>query len=95
MSAAEAVIQPSLFEGWSTVVEDAKAMNQNMIASNLDVHNEQLLDTASFFDPKNENELEEKMIYHWEKNLAKPDYKYSDRVKEFGENFVKIVQKVI
>lgn len=95
MSCAEAVIQPSLFEGWSTVVEDAKAMNQNMIASNLDVHNEQLLDTASFFDPKNEKELEEKMIYHWENNLQKPDYRYSNRVKDFGEKFVNIVQKVI
>ena len=28
MNNAEAVIQSSKFEGWSTVIEDAKAMNQ-------------------------------------------------------------------
>jgi glycosyltransferase involved in cell wall biosynthesis len=41
MNNALAVIQPSLFEGWSTVVEDAKAMNQRTILSDLQVHKEQ------------------------------------------------------
>ena len=42
-----AVIQPS-FEGWSTVIEDAKALNKHVLASNLDVHKEQLAVNVSF-----------------------------------------------
>ncbi len=42
MKNSMAVIQPSLFEGWSTVIEDAKALKCQIIASNLNVHKEQL-----------------------------------------------------
>lgn len=54
-----AVIQPSLFEGWSTVVEDAKAMNKFMIISDLNVHKEQFENNpnAFFFDPHNPSTL--------------------------------------
>ncbi len=57
MKYAIAVVQPSLFEGWSTVVEDAKALNQTIIASNIDVHKEQIDDKGYFFDPDNISEL--------------------------------------
>ena len=39
---AAAVVQPSRFEGWSTVVEDAKALGRPLIASDIAVHREQL-----------------------------------------------------
>jgi len=55
MKGADYVIQPSLFEGWSTVIEDAKAMNQFVVASDLDVHKEQLPLNGRFFprrDPR-------------------------------------------
>jgi glycosyltransferase involved in cell wall biosynthesis len=39
---AAAVVQPSRFEGWSTVIEDARALGRPVIASGLDVHHEQL-----------------------------------------------------
>ena len=42
MKKALAVIQPSLFEGWSTVIEDAKAIQAKVIASDINVHREQL-----------------------------------------------------
>jgi hypothetical protein len=35
---AISIVQPSLFEGWSTVVEDAKALNQYMILSDIPVN---------------------------------------------------------
>ena len=41
-----AVVQPSLFEGWSTVVEDCKAIGRPMILSDLDVHAEQCPEMA-------------------------------------------------
>ncbi len=46
-----AVIQPSLFEGWSTVVEDAKALSKPILASNLAVHHEQIKMNGLFFEP--------------------------------------------
>ena len=50
MQHAEAVIQPSLFEGWSTVIEDARALNKYVIASDLDVNKEQLNTNVRFFE---------------------------------------------
>ena len=35
------LLQPSLFEGWSTIVEDAKTLGKSVIASDLPVHYEQ------------------------------------------------------
>jgi glycosyltransferase involved in cell wall biosynthesis len=51
MKHAQAVIQPSFFEGWSTVVEDAMALNVPVIASNLDVNIEQLQEKGIYFNP--------------------------------------------
>ena len=50
MQNAQAVIQPSLFEGWSTVIEDARALNKFVIASDLDVNKEQLNTNVRFFE---------------------------------------------
>ena len=44
-----AVVQPSLFEGWSTVVEDAKAIGRPIILSDLAVHREQANAPNPFF----------------------------------------------
>ncbi len=44
--AAAAVLQPSRFEGWSTVIEDAKALGKPIIASDIAVHREQLSSVA-------------------------------------------------
>lgn len=38
---AHAVVHPSLFEGWSTVVEDARALGKTIVYSDIDVHLEQ------------------------------------------------------
>jgi glycosyltransferase involved in cell wall biosynthesis len=57
-----AVIQPSLFEGWSTVIEDAKALNKYVVASNLNVHKEQLIDNYSFFDPYSQYQLADILV---------------------------------
>lgn len=51
MHHATAVLNPSLFEGWSTTVEEAKAQGKPMILSALPVHIEQAKDRAKFFPP--------------------------------------------
>ena len=52
-----AVVQPSLFEGWSTVIEDARAIEKFVIASSLAVNLEQIQDNVWFFEPHSHIEL--------------------------------------
>jgi len=49
MRGSRALINASLFEGWSTTVEEAKALGVNMLLSDLSVHKEQAHDKALFF----------------------------------------------
>lgn len=53
MAGSLAVIQPSFFEGWSTVIEDAKALNKFVIASTIAVNREQIAENVLFFEPDN------------------------------------------
>lgn len=51
MKKAQFIIQPSLFEGWGTVVEDAKVLNKTILLSDIPVHREQMNDKCVLFDP--------------------------------------------
>jgi len=53
MRASVALLNPSLFEGWSTTVEEGKSLGVRMVLSDLPVHREQVGDAADFFDPRN------------------------------------------
>ncbi|MGH8177408.1 MAG: glycosyltransferase [Steroidobacter sp.] len=57
MHHAAAVLNPSLFEGWSTTVEEAKAHGKPMILSSLPVHMEQAKERARFFCPEDASAL--------------------------------------
>ncbi|MCA1986735.1 MAG: glycosyltransferase [Desulfovibrio sp.] len=57
MREAVALINPSLFEGWSTTVEEAKSLGKRLLLSNLTVHREQAPDRGVFFDPHAPAEL--------------------------------------
>ena len=90
MKNSYAMVQPSLFEGWSTVVEDAKALNKFIFLSDLDVHKEQNPKNACFFDAKNEDDLVNKLL------TVKPtqeSYDYSENRKQFAKDFLEIINK--
>ena len=95
MKNAQAVIQPSLFEGWSTVVEDAKSLNQTLIVSNIEVHKEQLGDKGYFFAPNDYNELALKMIEVMNNPIDKLKYDldYLENIKKFALNLKSIINK--
>lgn len=57
MRRALAVIQPSRFEGWSTVVEDCRSLGQRLVLSDLAVHREQDPPNAAFFPVGNAGAL--------------------------------------
>jgi glycosyltransferase involved in cell wall biosynthesis len=46
-----ASINPSLFEGWSTTVEESKAAGKKILLSDIGVHREQAPERGLFFDP--------------------------------------------
>ncbi|MBT9288470.1 glycosyltransferase family 4 protein [Prosthecodimorpha staleyi] len=54
---AVAVINPSLFEGWSTSVEEAKSMGKSVILSDIPVHREQAPDRGHYFPPHDADAL--------------------------------------
>lgn len=84
MRGAQAIIQPSRFEGWSTVIEDAKALNQYIIASSLDVHKEQLIRNADFFDPSDFKGLADLLARHWQERPAVELSDYRRNQREYG-----------
>jgi glycosyltransferase involved in cell wall biosynthesis len=63
---AEVVVQPSFYEGWSTSIEDARALGRPVLCSDIRVHREQLSnDPATFFDPKNSAALASRLVEMW------------------------------
>ena len=50
MQASVGLLNPSLFEGWSTTVEEARAGGVPMLLSDLSVHREQAGEHASYFN---------------------------------------------
>ena len=92
MKHSEFVIQPSLFEGWSTVVEDAKVLDKTVLLSDIPVHREQKNSKCIIFDPHNPSELadliaSESMKTHHD-DPAKGITDMYERAKEYTESFV-------
>ena len=79
MKKALAIVQPTTFEGWSTVIEDGKALNQYVIASNIKVNMEQIQENVSFFNAEDSNELS-KILANFSTN--KPVI----QIKEYSKN---------
>lgn len=97
------IINPSLFEGWSSTVEEAKSIGKNIILSNINVHKEQNPPEGVYFDPKNPQELAEILKEKWMNGESKPDFelekiaqeKLEDRIIEFGKTYQKIVLEAL
>jgi glycosyltransferase involved in cell wall biosynthesis len=103
MRCSLAVIQPSLFEGWSTVVEDARCLGKKMILSDLSVHLEQNPPNSVFFERHSPEQLAD-LIAEWWKNLAPgvnieqealAQERNKEEVKRFGYRFLEIARNNI
>jgi glycosyltransferase involved in cell wall biosynthesis len=73
MRGAAAVIQPSRFEGWSTTVEDAKALGRPLFCSDLPVHREQAKDALAFFGCDDAAALGQALAERWRDLPTGPD----------------------
>ena len=62
---SKALINPSLFEGWSTIVEEAKSLGKRIILSDINVHKEQNPDGGIYFPVHDAEKLAKIMIDIW------------------------------
>lgn len=85
---ARAVIQPSLFEGWSTVIEDAKTLSVPVIAADLPVNREQLGRQGIYFDPHDDQQLAQVLNTFEPQPLAFDSFEA--RAGQFAKDFVSI-----
>jgi glycosyltransferase involved in cell wall biosynthesis len=65
MRDAVAMINPSLFEGWSTTVEEARSLGKLAILSDIDVHREQAPPGAQYFAARDSEALATSLIDVW------------------------------
>jgi glycosyltransferase involved in cell wall biosynthesis len=95
---SKCVLNPSLFEGWSTSVEEAKSVGKRMILSNLDVHKEQAPAKSLYFERNSTEDLARQLKKAWLEFESGPDielekearYILNDRMKGFAHRFFEI-----
>jgi glycosyltransferase involved in cell wall biosynthesis len=93
MRHSQAVLQPSLFEGWSTVIEDAKSLQVPVVASDLNVNIEQLGKEGYYFDPHNPDKLALILAHFPERNLSDVFYEdYDNRIKKAAKELLTILR---
>lgn len=62
---ADFVVQPSLFEGWNTTIEDAKALGKAIICSDIPIHREQAPDAHGYFPAQDATALAALLASTW------------------------------
>jgi glycosyltransferase involved in cell wall biosynthesis len=93
MKLSQAIIQPSLFEGWSTVNEDAKSLQVPVIASDLAVNIEQMEQQATYFDPHDEHGLAQILSTFPKRDVHQVLYEpYETRLKRAARELLEIFQ---
>lgn len=103
MRDAVAVMNPSLFEGWSTSVEEAKSMGKAIILSDIPVHREQAPERGFFFDPRNAADAANAIRTAWsafdavadEAAAVKASSELPRRMREFAEAYQRIVLEAL
>lgn len=98
-----AVIQPSLFEGWNTSVEECKIIGKKIILSNINVHLEQNPENAVYFNPRDSSELASVMENVISSYSIEQEKKYEEMAKglviknwcAFKEKYISILDEVL
>ncbi|MEW6402816.1 MAG: glycosyltransferase, partial [Chloroflexota bacterium] len=96
-----AILQPSLFEGWNTSVEEAKSLGKTVILSDIPVHREQSPPGARYFHPDDASTLAKILIDIYAQGKPGPDlqmeeqarHNMSERVRAFAQAFDAIVEQ--
>jgi len=98
------VINPSLFEGWSSTVEECKSIGKNMLLSDIPIHREQNPAKSIYFDPNDRENIVEILKKVWlEDRLVSLNKKLEiqarnnleKRTLAFGETYQDIVLETV
>ena len=95
MRFSRAVINPSLYEGWSTTVEEAKSMNKTLLLSDIEVHREQDPPNSIYFSASSPCELASLIDSFFENSktnkhsqaLSDRSYSWIDSAKAFVNSY--------
>lgn len=99
MRASVALLNPSLSEGWSTSVEEARALGTPMVLSDLAVHKEQMGNLATYFDRYSPQSLANVLEYFQplsegqRKVQADAASRASEQgIRRFSDNFTNLIK---
>ncbi len=103
MANAMAVVNPSLFEGWSSTVEESKSLGKMLVISDIPVHREQAHERVMFFDSHRSDQLSEALLkikgdYRPEIDrefMRRARERLPDRLQAFARQYEKIVHDVV
>lgn len=103
MKYSVAVINPSLFEGWSTSVEESKCLGKTVLLSDIAVHREQSPEWGDYFNVDDHEELAKKMavvIQHYDEKKEvshqhKAELEKFNNVSAFAAQYKHIIFQVI
>ncbi|MFA1685747.1 glycosyltransferase family 4 protein [Achromobacter dolens] len=100
MRAGSALLNASLFEGWSTTVEEARSLGAPMVLSDLDVHKEQVGTGATYFDRYDPQSLASALLSFKPLTRAEREERVKEartqafvRVKQFANDFAGLVER--
>ncbi|MEP6502259.1 MAG: glycosyltransferase family 1 protein [Betaproteobacteria bacterium] len=99
MAHSRAVINPSRFEGWSTSVEEGKALGKWVLLSDIPVHREQAPDRAAFFSPDDPQALAtllQQCLAQQDEPLPPADLerRNAEAMRAFGNRYVELARAV-
>ncbi len=100
MRTCMALINPSFFEGWSSTVEEARALGVPMLLSDIAVHREQMESTAIYFNAADAaglaGKLLEIVLASSPLHLARePHVQCDERVRRFARDFASLMDRVV
>jgi glycosyltransferase involved in cell wall biosynthesis len=103
MRCAAVIIQPSLFEGWNTSVEDAKALGRPLVCSDIPVHREQAPNALGFFEATSPEHLATVLGAHYQQLDAGPSLSVEigalsqskDQAVEFGRSLLSVAKEAL
>lgn len=92
-----AVIQPSLYEGWSSSIEEAIRFRKRIIGSDIPVIREQLcdMDEAYFFSPRDSNQLSRVMLNYSDSDYARSHHSAFVRWERFKSDLHELIVNYI
>lgn len=94
MKRAKFLVQPSLCEGWGTVLEDAKVLDKTVLLSDIPVHREQKNEKCLLFNPHNPEELAELMVQTASLDFSESAEHGIMRMYEEAKEYAKALERV-